>query len=125
MAEDEQHNAEDTSAPLSDAELLAQCDVDTFRSGGPGGQHQNVTDSGVRLRHKPSGVVVTCRRTRSQHLNKQECLARLRRKLEERERPVTPRVPTKPSRGSQERRLQDKARRAALKRERGTAPEND
>ena len=99
--------------------------MDTFRSGGPGGQHQNVTDSGVRLRHKPSGIVVTCRRTRSQHLNKQECLARLRRKLEERERPVTPRVPTKPSRGSQERRLQDKARRAALKRERGTAPEND
>jgi ribosome-associated protein len=122
MAEDGQDNAEHTPAPLSDAELLAQCDVDTFRSGGPGGQHQNVTDSGVRLRHKPSGIVVTCRRTRSQHLNKQECLARLRQRLEDRERPVTPRVPTKPSRGSQERRLQEKARRAAIKRERGAPP---
>jgi ribosome-associated protein len=125
MTEDGQDNAEQTTAPLSDAELLAQCDVDTFRSGGPGGQHQNVTDSGVRLRHRPSGIVVTCRRTRSQYLNKQECLARLRRRLEERERPVTPRVPTRPSRGSQERRLQEKARRAALKRERGAQPENE
>jgi ribosome-associated protein len=126
MPEDGQDNAEQTTTPaLGDAELLAQCDVDTFRSGGPGGQHQNVTDSGVRLRHRPSGIVVTCRRTRSQHLNKQECLDRLRRRLEERERPVTPRLPTKPSRSSQERRLAEKARRAALKRERGTAPEDE
>ncbi len=47
--------------PESDADLLAACDVETFRAGGPGGQHQNVTDSGVRLRHRESGVVVSSR----------------------------------------------------------------
>jgi ribosome-associated protein len=125
MPADGQNETERTIAALSDAQLLAQCEVQTFRSGGPGGQHQNVTDSGVRLQHRPSGIVVTCRRDRSQHINKQECLARLRRRLQERERPVTPRVPTRPKTGAREKRLQDKARRAALKRERGAPPEDE
>jgi ribosome-associated protein len=103
---------------LTDRELLADCEVHTFRSGGPGGQHQNMTDSGVRLRHRPSGITVTCRRDRSQLQNKRDCLARLRRRLEERECVTPPRVPTAPSAASRERRLQEKARRGALKRER-------
>jgi len=118
MPADEQDQTDQAYRPLSDAELLAQCEVDTFRSGGPGGQHQNMTDSGVRLRHQPSGITVTCRRDRSQYANKRECLARLRRRLEERERPVTPRVPTQPSAGAQERRLQEKGGRAAVNRAR-------
>ena len=103
--------------PESDADLLAGCEVDTFRSGGPGGQHQNVTDSGVRLRHRASGVVVTSRARRSQHQNKTECLRRLRRRLEKLNAPPPPpRAPTKPSRAAAGRRLDDKARRGATKR---------
>jgi len=103
--------------PESDADLLAACDVDTFRSGGPGGQHQNVTDSGVRLRHRASGVVVTSRARRSQYQNKTECLRRLRRRLEKLNAPpAPPRAPTKPPHAAAERRLDDKARRGATKR---------
>jgi len=103
--------------PESDADLLAACDVETFRSGGPGGQHQNVTDSGVRLRHRDSGLVVTSRARRSQYLNKQECLRRLRRRLEKLNAPPPPpRAPTKPSRAAVERRLDDKTRRGVTKR---------
>lgn len=103
--------------PESDADLLAACDVDTFRSGGPGGQHQNVTDSGVRLRHRVSGVVVTSRARRSQHQNRTECLRRLRRRLEKLNAPPPPpRAPTKRPRAAAERRLDDKARRGATKR---------
>ena len=48
----------------SDRELLSQCRVDVFRAGGKGGQHQNVTESGVRLTHLPTGVVASSRRRR-------------------------------------------------------------
>jgi peptide chain release factor 2 len=53
----------------------------TFRAGGPGGQHQNKTESGVRLIHKPSGVVAECRNERSQHKNEDVAWKMLRAKL--------------------------------------------
>jgi len=51
--------------------------VQTFRSGGKGGQHQNKTDSGVRIIHRDSGAVGECRNFRSQYQNKKEALKRL------------------------------------------------
>jgi ribosome-associated protein len=106
-----------TDIPESDAALLAECDVQTFRAGGPGGQHQNVTDSAVRLVHRPTGLTVTCRAQRSQHLNKMDALRRLRLKLEKLAAPPPPpRRPTKPSRAATQRRLADKTRRGATKR---------
>jgi protein subunit release factor B len=103
--------------PESDEALLAQCDVQTFRAGGPGGQHQNVTDSAVRLRHLPTGLTVTCRAQRSQYLNKMDALRRLRLKLRRlNEPPPPPRRPTKPSKAAAERRLTEKSRRSAAKR---------
>lgn len=111
--------------PESDDELLAQCDVETFRSGGPGGQHQNVTDSGVRLRHRPTGIVVTCRARRSQLQNKTTCLRRLRERLETLAHEAPPRRPTRPSPAAVERRLVEKARRAEKKRERGAPIDTD
>lgn len=108
-------------ATMTDEELLAECDVDTFRSGGPGGQHQNVTESGVRLRHRPSGIVVTCRQERSQYQNKQTCLRRLRRRLVAAASLPSPRIATAPSPAAERRRLAAKARRAATKRERASA----
>lgn len=53
----------------------------TFRSGGPGGQHQNKTESGVRLIHKPSGVVAECRSERSQHKNEDMAWKLLKAKM--------------------------------------------
>jgi ribosome-associated protein len=103
--------------PDNDDALLAQCDVQTFRAGGPGGQHQNMTDSAVRLVHRPTGVTVTSRAQRSQYLNKMDALRRLRFKLRRlNEPPPPPRRPTRPSRAASERRLAEKSRRAVAKR---------
>ena len=103
--------------PESDAALFAECEVDTFRAGGPGGQHQNVTDSAVRLRHRPTGLTVTCRAQRSQYLNKMDALRRLRLKLLKLNAPPPPpRRATRPSRAAVERRLAAKKGRAVVKR---------
>jgi peptide chain release factor 2 len=56
-------------------------EMETFMSGGPGGQHQNKTASGVRLRHLPSGVVVESRSERSQHQNRKMCMNMLKARL--------------------------------------------
>ena len=101
--------------PDSDAELLKQCRVDVFRSGGKGGQHQNVTESGVRLTHVPSGTVVTSRRFRSQYANKRSALDTLRERLAALSKREKPRIPTRPSRRALERRLSLKQRRASKK----------
>ncbi len=106
---------EPTPIPETDEELLAQCRVDTFRSGGKGGQHQNVTESGVRLTHLPSGVVTTCRAERSQHRNRTLALSRLRKKLEALNRSDPERIPTKVPPGQKKKRLEEKRRRSRLK----------
>jgi protein subunit release factor A len=51
--------------------------VETFRSGGPGGQHQNKTESGVRITHIPTGLKAECRETKSQRQNKTIAFKRL------------------------------------------------
>jgi hypothetical protein len=66
---------------LTDAQLLAQCDVDTYRASGPGGQKRNKTSSAVRLRHGPSGLMVIAEESRSQHENRARALRRLRQAL--------------------------------------------
>src|SRR5579871_4670914 len=66
---------------LSDDQLLAQCEVDTYRASGPGGQKRNKTSSAVRLRHPPSGLLVIAEESRSQHENKARALRRLRQAL--------------------------------------------
>jgi hypothetical protein len=63
---------------LTDTELLAQCEVDTYRASGPGGQKRNKTSSAVRLRHKPTSLIVTAVESRSQHENRARALRRLR-----------------------------------------------
>jgi hypothetical protein len=66
---------------LSDAQLLAQCEVDTYRASGPGGQKRNKTSSAVRLRHPPSGLIVIAEESRSQHENRARAFRRLRQAL--------------------------------------------
>jgi len=63
---------------LSDSQLLAQCEVDTYRASGPGGQKRNKTSSAVRLRHPPSGLIVIAEESRSQHENRAKALKRMR-----------------------------------------------
>lgn len=104
-----------TPIPDSDDDLLAECDVDTFRSGGKGGQHANKTESAVRLRHRPSGLVVTSQQERSQHRNKQLALEELRRRLERLNTRPKRRLKTKPTAASKRRRLEAKKRRAEKK----------
>jgi hypothetical protein len=70
-----------TWAQLSDAQLLAQCAVDTYRASGPGGQKRNKTSSAVRLRHPGSGLIVIAEESRSQHENRARALKRLRQAL--------------------------------------------
>jgi protein subunit release factor A len=101
--------------PEDDNALLAQCRVETFRSGGPGGQHQNVTESGVRLVHLPTGVRATARDERSQHRNRSLALRRLREKLEELTREDKPRVATRVTRTQKKKRLEEKKRRGREK----------
>jgi RF-1 domain len=66
---------------LTDSQLLIQCEVDTYRASGPGGQKRNKTSSAVRLRHLPSGLIVIAEESRSQHENRARALKRMRQAL--------------------------------------------
>ncbi|HEY0171965.1 MAG TPA: peptide chain release factor-like protein [Pyrinomonadaceae bacterium] len=111
--------------PESDEELLRECEVETFRSGGPGGQHVNKVETGVRLRHLASGVVVNCREERSQHRNKMNCLRKLREEVARLNYRPPKRVPTRRTRGSRERTLEEKSRRSRVKRLRSKPTRED
>lgn len=101
--------------PPDNNDLLAECDVDTLSGSTSGGQRANKVETAVRLRHRPSGLIVLSKSSRSQFRNKALALAELRRRLEEMNKPVVPRKATRPTKGSKRRRIEAKKRRSEVK----------
>jgi ribosome-associated protein len=99
--------------------LEREVEVDVFRASGPGGQHVNKTESAVRLRHPPSGVMVAVQDSSSQHRNRDIAYERLIEKLERLNHVPKKRFATKPSRAARERRLGAKKDTGAKKQTRG------
>ncbi len=75
------HEERDIWLNMADAKLLAQCRIEAFRAGGPGGQKQNKTSSAVRLVHLPTGVDATAVESRHRSENLSKALKRLRLKI--------------------------------------------
>ena len=110
--------------PTDRESLERDCDMQFFIATGPGGQNRNKVETGVRLIHRPTGIVVTATERRSQHANREAAFERMAQRLEELQREEVPRVPTRPTAASRERRLEGKRRQSATKRQRG-APVED
>ena len=110
--------------PDSDEELLKECNVDTYRAGGKGGQHINKTESAVRMTHLPTKTIVTCQNERSQYQNKRKCLTQLREKLNQLNYRTPKRIHTKKSRAAKEKILQVK-KKQSIKKQLRQKPELD
>ncbi len=114
-------NTEEKIVPKyeTDREALERdCDMEFFVAGGPGGQHRNKVETGVRLTHRPSGTVVAATERRSQSANREAAYERLAEKLLALQIVQKPRRATKPSKAVKEKRLENKKRLGEIKRAR-------
>ena len=108
--------------PTDRDSLERDSDLEFFIASGPGGQHRNKVETGVRLTHHPSGISVTATERRSQHANREVAYERMAARLEEMQHISPPRKPTRPTAASRKRRLEAKRRAAMLKKQRAVGP---
>jgi protein subunit release factor B len=107
-----------TVYPIDRESLERDCDLEFFVAGGPGGQHRNKVETGVRLTHRPTGTVVTATERRSQSANREAAYERMAERLEKMQRVRKARRPTKPTAISKAKRREDKKRQSDLKKSR-------
>ena len=103
--------------------LERESELTFFIASGPGGQHRNRNATGVRLLHRPSGLVVTATERRSQAANIEMAFERLAARLEAASVVAPPRVATRPSRAARAERRSTKLRRGLRKQLRGRVRE--
>jgi protein subunit release factor B len=101
--------------PTDRASLERDSEMSFFVASGPGGQHRNKVATGVRLLHRPSGVVVTATERRSQAANREMAFARLAERLQALHETQAPRIATRPSRAEVARRRASKRHRSEIK----------
>lgn len=108
--------------PTDRASLERDCDIEFVIAGGPGGQHRNKVETGVRLTHRPTGITVTATERRSQYANREAAYERMAKRLEARQRVLPERKPTRPTAASRARRLNEKRRSSMVKKMRSAPP---
>ncbi len=96
--------------------LRKQVLIETYKSRGPGGQRKNKTETAVRLKHLPTGIIVVAKEHRSQAQNRQLAFERLRERLQKLNRPRKRRIPTSVPLVVLERRREEKTRHSVKKR---------
>jgi protein subunit release factor B len=111
--------------PTDRDSLERDCDMTFFVAGGPGGQHRNKVATGVRLVHRPSGMVVTATERRSQAANREAAFTRMAERLRAASQRQAPRVATRPGAAAIARRRKLKQRRSEVKQSRQQGHDDD